>query len=95
MTRRRQATVTVPESLLLKLYFIGGSSGESWQGQIIAVRDSVALVQLYSWLDGRPTEMRAVKVADLMDGSWRLFRKRQEWRLAGDGLLRQPSESAK
>lgn len=48
------------------------------QGTVVSVDGDVALVQLFSWLDGRPTQVEAIAKSQLLDSSMcRLFATNQ------------------
>lgn len=52
-----------------------------WQGRIVREQgDGHYLVQLYSWLDGRPTNQKLVSVTDM--AGWSLYDSQREWRLS-------------
>lgn len=49
-----------------------------WQFQVTGmVGDSLATIQLFSWLDGRPTDVKVIPLADLMQCS--LYSTYDEW----------------
>jgi len=45
-----------------------------WQGSVIGMHDAMALVQLYSYLDGSPTNVVAIPVDELFSERCVLFR---------------------
>ena len=52
-----------------------------WQGRVIAHgRDGFARVQLFSWLDGRPTDRKRVHVQQMVD--WTFYADDREMRRA-------------
>jgi len=57
-----------------------------WQGKILRdSRSGVFVVQLYSWLDGRPTDQRIVRASEMV--GWRFYRTDAEMRAVGDRLF--------
>ena len=52
-----------------------------WQGQIRSVDEDTALVQLFSWVDGRPTAIKPMPAADLIAHAT-LYAYEDEWREA-------------
>jgi hypothetical protein len=44
-----------------------------WQGKILRVIDGQAVLQLFSWLDGAPTEVEIVSWAEMQDERWPLY----------------------
>jgi hypothetical protein len=52
----------------------------TWQFEITGVVDGFASLQLFSWLDGRPTDVKLVAVAELADaGKFALYASEDEW----------------
>jgi hypothetical protein len=57
-----------------------------WQGKIVGEpRPGVCLVQLFSWLDGRPTVQRLVPVVAMC--GWSFYRTNVAMRAVGDRLV--------
>lgn len=53
----------------------------SCQGQVVCKQDDYFIVQLYSWMDGMPTDQRLVHVKDMM--SWKFYDTDNEMRYRG------------
>ena len=50
-----------------------------WQGQITAMpKDGLYLVQLYSWLNGEPTDQKLISIDDMV--SWNFYDSNEEMR---------------
>lgn len=70
---------------LVGLYFhtfadAGDQRVVEYQGKIVAhVGDGDFLVQLFSWLDGEPTELHLLEVARLKDGRAQFYETREAW----------------
>jgi hypothetical protein len=53
-----------------------------WQGRVLhSMREGYYLVQLYSWLDGRPTNQQLVAYDSMLD--WHFYTSHAEWVLQG------------
>lgn len=44
-----------------------------WQGQVLSVEGDVALVQLYEWMVGSPSVIKAVQKSDLYSDKFALY----------------------
>jgi hypothetical protein len=69
----------VPKHPAEGLWFHSVEPGEDgkreilWQGHILRVVDGQAVVQLFSWGDGSPTEVEIVSWAEMRDERWPLY----------------------
>ena len=63
-------------------YFVVCADRDDWQGQVLSeIAPGVFLVQLYSWIDGEPTDRRVVEISAM--ASWRFYETAAQWREAG------------
>ncbi|HEY0460393.1 MAG TPA: hypothetical protein VGC97_14745 [Pyrinomonadaceae bacterium] len=55
------------------------SNGDfNWQGQVVKVLpNGSSVIQLYSCLDGSPTETKTVRPSEMQD--WTFYRTEQDW----------------
>lgn len=59
-----------------------------WQGQIIGQEEDLVLIQLFSWLDGRPTKVKPMPKEDLWDDTkCTVYSDMDEMKDAGEGLF--------
>jgi hypothetical protein len=74
-----------------RVYFHGSPNTDDlksiWQGHIIAIRDGVATVQLYSWLTGETNGTASISVELILKNKWRLYTNESEWRSFGDNKI--------
>jgi hypothetical protein len=69
------------KNILVGKYCIIPQGGSYCQGHIKAeAYAGTYMVQLFSFLDGRPTSSKLVSVADMRD--WEFFSRSEEWRYA-------------
>ena len=58
-----------------------------WQGHIIGkVKEGVYLVQLFSWIDGSPTNQAFTKMEDMID--WQLYDTNEDMNEAAERFER-------
>ena len=63
-------------------YEIDKNKKLNWQGQIVKkIAEDVYLVQTYSWIDGGESDLKLVKLQDLMN--WDFYNTDEEMRNAG------------
>lgn len=59
----------------------------NWQGRVLhSMPDEYFLIQLYSWLDGRPTAQRIISFKDMIN--WIFYASKEEWGWAADDILK-------
>lgn len=77
---------TKPNDLVGRWFLQFKESELGWQGQILSMPSSeVYLVQLYSWLDGEPSQQRFVKFADMLE--WQFYATDDEMRDAAERVM--------
>lgn len=69
---------------LVGKYFHSIKNGQvHWQGKVVSeLPDSKYLVQLFSWLDGAPTNQEIINLSDMEN--WRFYATHSSWVNAGD-----------
>lgn len=70
----------------LFIHYIWEKNRGYYQGHIKAVDNGMILVQLFSWLDGRPTNMAVLPKSLLMRTTTKLYDDEETWREAGNSL---------
>lgn len=55
-----------------------------FQGQIISAGDKYALIQLFSYADGRPTNLTRLDLDFLFSDKCRVYQYEDEWKLASE-----------
>lgn len=64
-----------------------------WQFYIKGAVGDGHAIQLFSWLDGRPTDVKVIKTADLTGDGYKLYSSEQEWLHAAEAVhRREPAE---
>jgi hypothetical protein len=56
----------------------------AYQGRVLSVGHDVAIVQLFSVLDGEATHVLPVPLKELMAGEWRFYATEETWRQTGE-----------
>lgn len=69
------------------------STGEllrhDWQFMILGVSDGIAFLKLYSWLDGRETNIYGIPLLELIDREkFKLYATEDEWRQSSEAMER-------
>jgi hypothetical protein len=72
---------------LVGLFFLTFENDKKqWQGRVEAViGEEYVLVQLFSWVDGSPTNMALVTFKDITNGAqrWNFYKHSEDWKEHG------------
>jgi len=60
-----------------------------YQGHVIAVDGEIALVQLFEWFWGEPTNVEAIPKSFIYSADCKLFATKEEWLFAGNEQLKE------
>lgn len=56
----------------------------NWQGHILSKEEDMYLIQLFSWIDGEPTDQKLISVKEMKD--WKFYDSNKDMLLAGEKL---------